>query len=551
MALNQDHLDCVFRKRRLLNHNDPAFFLYRPELLSLDQYAEIVLAFTSHDEFRFDTVLWDVDGGMACYPSQFIPQYPALNDWLNKGNDFLPSVISLSKERGLETFLSFRVNAGQDPNFDAVSFRSDHKQWLLNFNEFTDQEPQLELPRLDGQISMQKLDYGNPDVRKFQLGALTELVQYEVDGLQLDFARGAPFLHVGHQWELREELTKFVRAVRKMMQQRASDRDRPLLLAVRIAESVEGCHFDGIDIETWVREELVDLLIVGARSFDVEIAAFKSMLGSAPVKVYPTHDNHHSSDGYKGTSLPVLRGLASNWWHQGADGIGVFNFRCSDEKLLDESGLRNKPVSPCHHQDWDDNRTFLSEADDFSKLAGKAKTYVIQRRSGGAPWEFGYPEDEITVIHAFQTSNALAPLPGRLGLNGEGVTFFTMYVGEQEGVLRKSSCRLRMLLSDAAEHFSTADLIEAGLIRRNPYVLGDGLYTTPLAKATTEKLEARWNNIRLQLMGIEEGWLVYVFDGSILANGKNLLTLKLEKKSDRVRVEKVELDINQSKHSAM
>ena len=121
----------------------------------------------------------------------------------------------------------------------------------------------------------------------------------------------------------------------------------------------------------------------------------------------------------------------------------------------------------------------------------------------------------------------------------------------QEGVLRKSSCRLRMLLSDAAEHFSTADLIEAGLIRRNPYVLGDGLYTTPLAKATTETLEARWNNIRLQLTGIEEGWLVYVFDGSILANGKNLLTLKLEKKSDRVRVEKVELDINQSKYSAM
>ena len=82
-------------------------------------------------------------------------------------------------------------------------------------------------------------------------------------------------------------------------------------------------------------------------------------------------------------------------------------------------------------------------------------------------------------------------------------------------------------------------------------MLGDGLYTTPLAKATTEKLEARWNNIRLQLTGIEEGWLVYVFDGSILANGKNLLTLKLEKKSDRVRVEKVELDINQSKYSAM
>ena len=481
MNLEKEHEDCVACPRRLLNHNDPGFFGYRPSLLSPQEYAEVVLDFTRWEEFRFDSVMWDVDGAMACYPSKFLPHYPGLKEWLDAGNDFLPQVVSLSRQRGLEVFLSFRVNAGQDPNYDMAPVRG-RPEWLVDFEEDPQAPPRLELPRLDGQVSMKKLDYGNPEVRSFQLGAVTELARYDVDGLQLDFARGAPFLRVGHQWERRDQLTAFMREVRGMMRRRARERGRPLLLAVRVAESVEGCRFDGIDIGTWVGEGLVDLLVVGARSFDVDIAAFQRLPGSERVKVYPCHDNHHSSDGYKCTPLPVLRGLASKWWHQGADGIAVFNFRCSDEGAVDAAGLRRKPVSPCHLQDWDTNRTFLSEAGDPGKLAGKRKTYALQRRSGGAPWEFGYPEDGITVTHSFQNANALAPLPARLGQHGRGATYFKLYVGESAEGLGSCQARLRLLASDEAEEGPEDERIASGLIRRNPYVWGDGLYTVAMAK---------------------------------------------------------------------
>ena len=73
MRLNREHFECVARQRRLLNHYDVNFFNYRPGLLSAGEFAEVVLDFTRFDEFRFDTVLWDVDGAMACYPSRFIP----------------------------------------------------------------------------------------------------------------------------------------------------------------------------------------------------------------------------------------------------------------------------------------------------------------------------------------------------------------------------------------------------------------------------------------------------------------------------------------------
>ena len=62
----------------------------------------MVLDFTRWEEFRFDSVLWDVDGAMACYPSRSLPHYPGLKEWLDAGNDFLPQVVSLSRQRGLE-----------------------------------------------------------------------------------------------------------------------------------------------------------------------------------------------------------------------------------------------------------------------------------------------------------------------------------------------------------------------------------------------------------------------------------------------------------------
>ena len=73
MNLNQENLACVPRPRRLLNHYDPAFFRFRPALLSAPAFAEVVLDFTRWDDFHFDTVLWDIHGAMASYPSKFIP----------------------------------------------------------------------------------------------------------------------------------------------------------------------------------------------------------------------------------------------------------------------------------------------------------------------------------------------------------------------------------------------------------------------------------------------------------------------------------------------
>ena len=128
------------------------------------------------------------------------------------------------------------------------------------------------------------------------------------------------------------------------------------------------------------------------------------------------------------------------------------------------------------------------------------------------------------------------------GTAGES-TYFKLYVGEPARSLGSCEARLRLLASDEAEDGPGEERIGSGLIRRNPYVWGDGLYTVAMSRETAGRLEVRFNNIRLRLAAADEGWLVYPVAGAALASGENLLTVKLEEGGEGISVEKVELDL--------
>ena len=122
-------------------------------------------------------------------------------------------------------------------------------------------------------------------------------------------------------------LTDFIRSVRALTQEVARKRARPFLLGVRVPENLEGCHFDGLDVETWAREQLIDIIAPGVRNFDVDVAAFRGLTLGTAIRIYPCVDDHHATDGYATPPIEVYRGVAATWWRQGADGIQTFNFQ--------------------------------------------------------------------------------------------------------------------------------------------------------------------------------------------------------------------------------
>ena len=104
-------------------------------------------------------------------------------------------------------------------------------------------------------------------------------------------------------------------------------RGRPILVAIRVPDSVEFDRDMGLDVEQWLAEGLVDMLIttcyfrLNPWQYTVDLAH------KYGVPVYPclSDSRVRGATRFKRGSTEAYRGRAMNAWLAGADGIHMFN----------------------------------------------------------------------------------------------------------------------------------------------------------------------------------------------------------------------------------
>ncbi|MCC7262948.1 MAG: family 10 glycosylhydrolase [Candidatus Latescibacteria bacterium] len=477
VKLSSTHLAAVSRRRRIYVNNDVGYGPpMGPEASAIEPADWVSARFSAFAQpgSQVDAVGWCLDeGNIAAYASAVLPElaYPTLLRWRQAGTDLAEVIVAESHRRGLEAFWEYRLN-GADREIDVSTparhpLKDEHPEWLLPGSWW---KPGL-------------WNFAVPEVRQYKLAILREVAErYDLDGLNLDFGRHPPYLPAGHQWEHREALTDFVWQVRQMLQGVAETRRRPFLLAVRVADTVPGCHFDGMDIETWVQRNLIDLIVIGTRSIQVDLAGFRQLAAGSHVKLYPCIDQHHSPDGYHAVADPrFLRGVAANWWHQGADGIAAFNFWNELPEFL--------PVGGTPGPMWEGQSVHAlayTEMGDPTRLAGLDKHFVVARRYGGGFYNrLGYRWDDYLNL------NHQAPLPLVLGADPAWVE---VYVADpvEDHAAQVAGLELQLLLS---------------------------------AAIAPEHLEVKFNGVRLQPPVQTAAWLSYGLTPRQLTPGRNLLAL--------------------------
>ena len=554
IELSQEHVAAVGRRRRIINHYDHGANTFAFEAFDLEQVVKTKFEFTDREGNQTDSIWWDwSEGNLACYPSEIVPQvdFPQYKKWFDAGIDPMRVFLEATKGRGLEVFHNYRVNGSDNDvpgKITTVPMKEAHPEWLIDWNPGG--EPIRGIPWNPDANGY--WNFAIPEVRAYKLSILRELAEnYDFDGISLDFARTPYVLPHGRKWEHNGALTELMRSVRAMLLEVAEKRGRPFLLAARVPENLLGCHFDGMDVETWARERLVDLFVLGVRTVDVDIAAFRRITAGTHIKLYPCHDDYHATDGYKYAPIEVLRGIAANWWQQGADGITVFNFNSVSLETLRSVGLipgQGRSFEAAR-ADWEGARQALEEIGDPQTLRHKDKVFVVERRAGGHPVNIGYPEQRRVQHWMYFNSNVLAPLPTALA--GDGFeTLLTVAVGDDVNAEAEhiDELTLRVLLSDpSAEDLPEEARIEAGLIRPAPYPDEEDLRTLPISKGTLEHLEIRLNGALLELPSVEEGWLVYDTAPVLFAVGENLLGLRATEQpagvGEEISVEKLEVHV--------
>ena len=402
MTLGPEHHEAVNRRRRIAVQYDAHGQLGA----DFTEWLDFRLNYIDDPDSQIDSVWWDIGAGSwAVYPSEVLPRFehPGLRIWWDQGIDWVAELVARTHQRGLEAFWNHRVSEVDIAPTEELE--PGHKLMMDERNAIKEAHPDWVIKTWWWQGLW---NYANPGLREFQLNILREVASlYDLDGMQLDFARHVPCLPVGRQWELREHVTGFVRTVREMLLEAADRRGRPFLLAARVPRSPAGCRADGLDIAAWAEQGLVDILTLGSRSMQVDVAGFRELVGRANVKLQPCFDDHHAADGYRFQPIEFLRGVFANWWQQGADSVATFNWSNASPELSREvieerwgRGEFNGPGPGAHGQ-------ACREVGSPETLAAKDKVFAVERR-GGYPWAEGY-----------FNHNADAPLPLALRNDGE------------------------------------------------------------------------------------------------------------------------------------
>ena len=494
--------------------------------VDLETLVEHLFGFADEEGSQIDSIWWNWgEGNQAPYPSDHLPLYPhpLYRQWAEQGTDIVGLVLEATRRRGIEVFFSHRMN-GSDNDlgpFAVIPAKVAHPGRTFRAPWCTHEHNGY-------------WDFSSREVHEYVLASLREVAQrWPFDGLELDYARGVCFPE-GTAWLQRECMTDFVRQLRTMLLEVAGERGRPLLLAARVPEKLVGCHFDGLDVEAWAREGLVDLLVPGVRSFDVDLIDFRALVSGTDIKLYPSLDDHHASDGYQNPGIEVLRGVASTWYRDGADGLHTFNFNHG----------RDVPYSG---QDWQSHLQAYREIGSAETLLGKDKVFVVQRRGGGhGPTVIPNPEDWWTPRFAFANTNMMAQLPAPLDGSGKVDTLLRLSVGDDLAAEAEvESLSLRLLLSDpgaaeleARERLATVEVATIGH--------AGGLKNEPPATGIARQIEVRVNNGLLPSGASANGWLVYEVDPLAIAVGDNLIGIRFEGRGAEdaaVIVEKLELHV--------
>ncbi len=255
-----------------------------------------------------------------------------LPDWLRRSSQNtrhlmatvggpLTALVGLCHEAGMEFFSRVRMNSHyrlepSSPNYGR--FRREHPELLIG-------QPGEEFPKGSMEWAARNgLNYTFPQVREHMAKIIIEQFErFDVDGVEMDFMRHPTFFRPEEAYANRYLMTDLVRHVRSRMEEVRSTRGRDIYLSVRVPPTLSNAAKVGLDVERWMDEQLVDIVVAGMGKipFETPVREFVDATDGTGIQVYGCIEASRPA-----VDENVIRALASRYWSAGASGIYMYNF---------------------------------------------------------------------------------------------------------------------------------------------------------------------------------------------------------------------------------
>lgn len=330
-------------EKRLIAMNDGFSFLWERRPVTADEIREEVEPYRDTD---FQKLLWCVGAGgdVVTYPSkvadligQDTTDYPrdgdrfvaqAIRGLVDKGIDPLKVALEHAREIGIEFHVSQRMGA--------FAMCPPWEEFFTG--RFFREHPEFRCVDRDG-TQVARLSYAFAEVRGLMLQILREVAGYGIDGVNLIFVRGVPYVlyekpliqgfrkkfgrspREVHERDGRwlafraEVMTDFMREVRAAMDAVSEEQGNGRLqVSAVVLENKEHNLYYGLDVETWAREGLVDVLIPYGWQGEIDTDFFGRITHGSPCKLYPNVMPRRMSPA-------EYRRKALAFYEKGADGL--------------------------------------------------------------------------------------------------------------------------------------------------------------------------------------------------------------------------------------
>jgi hypothetical protein len=332
-------------------------------------------------------------------------------EMIAEGTDLLQVNIDFAREHGFEVFWSNRMNDTHDwhhrkdnPHFLWTKFKENNPQFL--FGDIGESLPH-------GRWS--SVDFEHREIRDLCVQLFREVCEnYDVDGVELDFFRHFEiFKTVGKgEYATREQLdmlTDMVRQIRKVTEEAGMKRGNPVLVLTRIPTSPEYVKKAGIDIERWIDEELVDI-VVGSDYFRLDFwESFAWLRRGKNVKIYAGLSESRVREEHPllvRQQNAVFRARAAAAWAAGLDGMYSFNEYNTRVKYLSEIGSpeKLKETNNLYFITYTEFSvsSYLKNGDDYLKMPILTPVPVRQLKFSPEPFDFDIETgDESAPAHVY------------------------------------------------------------------------------------------------------------------------------------------------------
>jgi len=237
-------------------------------------------------------------------------------------DDCTQTMLNAARAEGMEAVISLRMNDLHDA-FGTVNypFKLEHRDMLIDPTGERGKYPPTDVLY----YTWSGMNYAFKEVRDHKFDYISKICEkYVPDGLELDFFRHPAYFKQGEETENLPVMTEFVRRVRQRLDKIGNQHGRPILLIARLADTPDKSIAMGLDGPTWLKEGLLDVLIIGG-GYAPYCDAWKEYRDLAQKHGIPAYPCINCSLIAHFKSMEMLRGVAANWWYEGAEGIYLFN----------------------------------------------------------------------------------------------------------------------------------------------------------------------------------------------------------------------------------